>query len=128
MCGMFSAVADATELLTYQVTISEPDSVGRAWWQVGNTGTPAQVAAALSELAARCGRELARSGSAALHWYVCDVRDGGGVQLEYFVGAVRATHLPGCLDEVAARTLELTPARRRSGPACHRLPPRWGVR
>jgi len=122
---MFPRMADATELLTYQVTISRPDSVSRAWWQIGNVGTPTQVAAALSELASRCAREPTAQ-SAARHWYVCDVRASDGVPLDYFVGVVSATHLPERLRDIVARILELT-----SPNACdeveHPLPPSSGV-
>ncbi|GAB2712278.1 hypothetical protein [Nocardia thraciensis] len=116
-------MADATELLTYEVTISQPDSVSRAWWQIGNAGTPHQVAAALSELAIRCAREFTDAAAlSAWHWYICEVRGSDGAQLDYFVGAVRAVHLPGQLDDVARRVLELTSAAA-PGPG-DRMPPR----
>ncbi len=105
-----SRVADATELLTYQVTISQPDSVSQVWWQVGNAGTPPQVAAALSELALRCARELTDAPPAVRHWYLCEVRGPDDVQLDYFVGAVCAIDLPGQLEDVARRIIEITSA------------------
>jgi hypothetical protein len=119
-------MADATELLTYQVTISQLDSVSRAWWQIGNVGTPAQVAAALSELAGRCAREPTAQSSAARRWYVCDVRTSDGVPLDYFVGVVRATHLPERLRDVVARILELT-SPDSCGEIDHPLTPHWGA-
>jgi hypothetical protein len=92
-------------LLTYQVTISRPDNYGETWWRVGNAGSPAQAAAALTELAARCALEpLPPAGRC---WFVCDVRFADDVQVDYFVGAIGTTHLGEQLRGAAARIREV---------------------
>lgn len=105
---MFSRVADARELLTYQVAISRPDNYGETWWRVGNAGTPAQVAAALTELAVRCALEPTPATGRC--WFVCDVRFADDAQVDYFVGAISTTHLGDQLRGAAARIREVTDA------------------
>ncbi len=122
MSGMFREVTDASELLTYQVTISQPDSYHDPWWQIGNAGSPRQTAAALSELATRCALELGPTGHC---WLVTDVRFADDVRIDYFVGSIPTAHLSDQLRETAARILEVTSAGSRG--ACgvgHSAPPR----
>lgn len=101
-------MADARELLTYQVTISRPDNYGEPWWRVGNAGTPAQAAAALSELAVRCALEP--TSPIGRCWFVCDVRFADDVQVDYFVGSISTTHLGEQLHGAADRIREVTDA------------------
>ncbi|MBB5918249.1 hypothetical protein BJY24_007161 [Nocardia transvalensis] len=101
-------MVDARELLTYEVTISRPDDYRDSWWRVGNAGTPEQTAAALSELATRCALELAEPTGRC--WYVCDIRFADDVQVDYFVGSIRAEHLADQLRYTAARTLTAVPS------------------
>ncbi|MBF6175088.1 hypothetical protein [Nocardia blacklockiae] len=120
-------MADASQLLTYQVTISRPDNYGDSWWQVGNAGTPAQAAAALSELAARCALEL--PAPAGQCWFACDVRCADDAQVEYFIGAIRAAQLCDQLRATAARILDVTSAGPRgAGEVEYPVPPRRGTR
>ena len=122
---MIPVVLDARGLLTYEVTISRPDSYRRLWWQVGNAGRPAQAAAALSELATRCAVDL--PDPTGYCWYMCDVRTADDVQLDYFVGAVHAAQLGDQLRTTAARILDITaPGMPGSGTAGYSLPPRSG--
>ncbi|WP_194818024.1 hypothetical protein [Nocardia sp. XZ_19_385] len=52
-------VSEAAPQLIYRVEITRAGALSEsAWWQVGNTGSPAQVAAALDELAHRAQRDL----------------------------------------------------------------------
>ncbi len=122
---MFLGMADASELLTYQVTISRPDDYGVSWWQVGNAGSPAQAAAALSELATRCALELpAPTGHC---WFACDVLRADDTQVDYFVGSIRTAQLCELLRETAARILDVTSAASRgAGEVGHSVPPRRG--
>ncbi|MGW4847039.1 hypothetical protein [Nocardia brasiliensis] len=109
-------MADAADLLTYQVVISEPDSVSRIWWRIGNVGTAAQSAAALSELAVRC-RNQRTAVPTAWFWYMCEIHDGAGIEPEYFVGVVRAAGLPEQLNDIAHRIRQFsTPRQDRPAP------------
>ncbi|MEU8899892.1 hypothetical protein [Nocardia sp. NPDC048505] len=49
---------DQAPQLIYIVEINRGGKLFECWWQVGNSGSPAQVAAALDELAHRTQRDL----------------------------------------------------------------------
>ncbi|MBP2194213.1 hypothetical protein [Nocardia goodfellowii] len=90
--------------LTYTVAISAPGRYNQPWWQVGNAGNPAQVAASLTELAARLDRDLhypARRDRRLRSWFECELYGPGGVLLDCPQGAAPTHHLPSVLRGLA---------------------------
>ncbi|MEU2252492.1 hypothetical protein [Nocardia xishanensis] len=99
-------MGDPSSELTYVVEISLPGRLDEQWWRVSNTGTPAQTAAALSELATRIYRDLLGPGAGGLHrgrcWYHCLVCGPDGAVLDEVEGLVQAFLLSGELRTVSA--------------------------
>ncbi|WP_194820218.1 hypothetical protein [Nocardia sp. XZ_19_385] len=101
--------------LTYTVEISAPGRYAHRWWQVSNVGNPAQVAAALTELAARLERDLhypARRDRRLRSWFRCELCGPDGLVLECPEGPAAARHLPGVLRGLAL-TVASIPVRAR---------------
>jgi hypothetical protein len=95
---------DADVGLLYLVGISRPGDFGPAWWQVGNTGTPAQVAGALIELATRAERDLpsvTADGAAGRCRFRYEVCWPDGVVLASFEGTRESVLIPGELRGLA---------------------------
>ncbi|MBF6088376.1 hypothetical protein IU438_12760 [Nocardia cyriacigeorgica] len=94
------------EELRYRIEISEPGRLEQSWWRIENTGTPGQVCAALTELAARLCRDLLDStvGSRVhrLCWYGYRVESADGTVLVHEEDMVRACELPSVFWTVAA--------------------------
>ncbi|MEV0293703.1 hypothetical protein [Nocardia sp. NPDC050710] len=107
------AVTGADSPLMYLVEISEPDRFDAVWWQIGNSGSVAQVAAALTELAARVERDL--SGGEERCWIRYAVRRYDGGLLCQYEGSVRVELIPGVMHALAcAVALERDPGARPS--------------
>ncbi|AVH23543.1 hypothetical protein [Nocardia cyriacigeorgica] len=92
--------------LRYRIEISEPGRLEQSWWRIENTGTPAQVCAALTELAARLCRDLLDSTVGTrvhrLCWYGYRVEGADGMVLAHAEDMVRACELPSVFWTVAA--------------------------
>ncbi|MEV0247517.1 hypothetical protein AB0H76_13070 [Nocardia sp. NPDC050712] len=90
--------------LTYSVQISVPGAYESCWWQVSNSGSPAQVAAAMNELAARLARDLhypIRRDRRLRSLFRCELRTPDGVMIECPQGPAPIHHLPAVLRGLA---------------------------
>ncbi|WP_433207203.1 hypothetical protein ACQP1G_21520 [Nocardia sp. CA-107356] len=91
--------------LVYQVRISAPGDFHRVWWHIRNIGSPAQVAGAFTELAARLARDLDPL-TRSWCWFDCQVHRGGDCMLEQVAGPVHALDIAPELCDLARRLTE----------------------
>ncbi|WP_216892080.1 hypothetical protein [Nocardia alni] len=95
------------EQITYTVEVSRAGDFYAPWWRIGNMGSPAQVAAALRELAVRIDRELDPYPNGwCRHRY--EMHDYDGVLLEHFTGPVRLCEITLKLRAAATRAERVT--------------------
>ena len=120
------------EQLTYSADVSRIGDFHAPWWRVTNTGCPAQVDAAVRELAARIDRELDPYPHGWC-WHLLEIRHYDGVLIEHFTGPVRASEITRQLRGTASRAgriamLDISNRRRSSArqttdnPPSHPLP------
>ncbi|MFG1793402.1 hypothetical protein [Nocardia sp. NPDC049149] len=105
--------SDRGGVLRYLVEISEGDRLSPVWWQVANTGGPAQVAAALKEMAVRLELDLLYHPSEGRCWYRYSVSWSDGAILEGFEGEIDPTVIPDDLRALARSVITVTVRERR---------------
>lgn len=99
------------EELRCDVEIPRAGSTGQAWWQATNTGTPAQIAAALTELTTRVTRDLetrSNSGDTDYRWCCCLVSRADRSVIAGFRGHTTTAQIPGILAMMSQKAMAMS--------------------